>query len=105
LKDKDGDVPTQLVAEHLNNYFTNVVLELKHNTAPPQVDANPALPDRMPVPTTLVNPSHSFFLSPVTPQEISKIIDSLKNKKTKSPDLITVEVLKKKHNSLSNAYI
>jgi len=63
LKDKDEDVPTQLVAEHLNNYFTNVIRELKHNTAPPQVDATPALPDRKPVPTTHVNPGHSFFLS------------------------------------------
>lgn len=96
IQDSDGnnvEDPQQL-ANMFNEYFINIPLSLVAD-----------LPDTGVDPSGCVYQVNSLFLYPVSEQEILKIINSLKNKKSVGCDSLSVELLKEIAPEISHALV
>ena len=79
----------QLIANAFNEYLTEEIGKLIKGSETDKVDNNPSTTNRM---KTL---DKSFFLSPITPEELKKTILAMKNQKSAGLDEIPYFLIKK----------
>ena len=86
LKINDSVITSNIdIANHLNHYFANIGNIISANSDNNNHNFNEFLIDSYP---------NSFYLSPTSPQEVNKIILSLRNKSSNSTSVMPTKVLK-----------
>ena len=81
-----------IISDSLNSFFTNIAKKIESKI--PQTDKHFS--------DYLLNPTeNSFFLTPTTPDEVSKIIKNLSSRKALGPNSIPYNILKTFHKTIS----
>ena len=81
------------IGNEFNEYFTNV---------PEAITKNIPRTQKSPLSYLRNSNSNSFFISPCTTEDVSKVIQSLKNGKSSGTNSIPIKLLKTLHNPISS---